>query len=67
MKIIAQLAGSQVRVIKPKQHMGNLFAAAAAAQVCLAAEMCRQLGSGVVWANCFGCGSEIGSFALEAA
>ena len=63
---IAEIGGASTRVVHPKEHVGNLFAAAAALQVSLAAHSCRSLGSGTVWANCFGHGSELGSFALEA-
>ena len=66
LKAISEIGGDPTRVIHPKEHVGNLFAAAAAIQVCLAAWSCRSLGRGAVWANCFGHGSELGSFALEA-
>ena len=57
-------AGSAA-VGRPKDHLGNLFAAAAAVQVALAAASCRASGGDVAWANCFGHGSEIASFVLE--
>jgi len=63
---VSEVGGASGRVVHPKRHLGNLFAGAAAVQVCLAASTCRSLSSGVVWANCFGHGSELGSFALEA-
>ena len=64
---IAEVGAASARIVHPKRHVGNLFAAAAAVQVSLAAHCCRSLGRGAVWANCFGHGSELGSFALEAA
>ena len=66
LKAISEIGGAPTRVVHPKEHVGNLFAAAAALQVSLAAQSCRSLGRGAVWANCFGHGSELGSFALEA-
>ena len=52
--------------IKPKSHIGNLFAAAAAVQVGLGAELAsRKNESQKIMANCFGHGSEHGSFILE--
>ena len=66
LRAIAKAGAASARIVRPKKHVGNLFAAAAALQVCLAAESCRSLGRGIVWANCFGHGSELGSFALEA-
>ncbi len=66
LKAISQIGGTSARAVHPKEHVGNLFAAAAAIQVSLAAQSCRSLGRGTVWANCFGHGSELGSFALEA-
>jgi 3-oxoacyl-[acyl-carrier-protein] synthase II len=51
---------------RPKSHLGNLFAAAAAVQVALAAELVgRRNANGPVLANCFGFGTEQGSFLLE--
>ncbi len=56
------------KVIYPKKHMGDLFAAAAAVQVALAARSVSHAGSeAVAWANCFGHGSEVASFSMEAA
>ncbi len=66
LEAIAKVGAASARIVNPKQHVGNLFSAAAAVQLCLAAEQSRTLGQGVVWANCFGHGSELGSFALEA-
>ena len=66
LEAIAKIGAASARIFNPKLHVGNLFSAAAAVQVCLAAAECRRLGHGVVWANCFGHGSELGSFALEA-
>jgi 3-oxoacyl-(acyl-carrier-protein) synthase len=52
--------------LKPKTNMGNLFAAAAAAQFALAAALASQQDNrGQVLANCFGYGSEQASFVLE--
>jgi len=53
--------------VRPKAAMGDLFAAAAAIQVALAAEMVRKPGrSTTALANCFGYGSERAAFLLEA-
>jgi 3-oxoacyl-[acyl-carrier-protein] synthase II len=58
----------QVEVVYPKKHLGDLFAAAAAVQVALAAKSVWLAGPGAVaWANCFGHGSEVASFSMEAA
>ena len=55
-------------LLYPKKHMGDLFAAAAAVQVALAAKRVSLAGSdAVAWANCFGHGSELASFSMEAA
>ena len=54
------------QILNPKSHIGNLFAAAAAVQVGLAAELARRRNKDQqVMANCFGHGSEQGSFVLE--
>jgi len=54
------------QILKPKSHIGNLFAAAAAVQVGLGAELAsRRNENQQVMANCFGHGSEQGSFILE--
>ena len=53
--------------IAPKRHIGNLFAAAAAAQVALGAALARRSAAGTrVLANTFGFGSEQAAFLLEA-
>ncbi len=53
-------------LLRPKSGLGNLFAAAAAVQVGLAAELTnRQKASQTVLVNCFGHGSEQASFILE--
>ncbi len=58
----------RTEVIYPKKHLGDLFAAAAAVQVALAAKSVADAGPmAVAWANCFGHGSEVASFAMEAA
>jgi len=58
----------RAEVTYPKKHLGDLFAAAAAVQVALAAKSVSLAGpTAVVWANCFGHGSEVASFAMEAA
>jgi 3-oxoacyl-[acyl-carrier-protein] synthase II len=55
-------------VLCPKRHLGNLFAAAAAVQVGLAAAILAGCQPGErVLANCFGHGSEQAAFVLEAA
>jgi len=48
----------------PKRHLGNLFAAAAALQVALAALLVKRLARPVL-ANCFGHGGEQAAFVLE--
>jgi len=54
-------------LLRPKAHLGNLFAAAAAVQVALAAAWAaRQSASLPILANCFGPGSEQAAFAMEA-
>jgi 3-oxoacyl-[acyl-carrier-protein] synthase II len=54
--------------IKPKSSIGNLFAAAAALQVGLAAVLnSKQTDGEQVAANCFGFGSEQAAFLLESA
>ncbi|MHC4617889.1 MAG: beta-ketoacyl synthase N-terminal-like domain-containing protein [Planctomycetota bacterium] len=53
--------------LRPKSYVGNLFAAASAVQVGLAAQLTRQQEKGQsVMANCFGYGSEKAAFVLEA-
>jgi 3-oxoacyl-(acyl-carrier-protein) synthase len=52
--------------IRPKAHVGNLFAAAAGVQMVLAAALASQRKTSVL-ANCFGYGTEHASFWLEAA
>jgi 3-oxoacyl-(acyl-carrier-protein) synthase len=53
--------------IAPKRHVGNLFAAAAALQVALAAVLARSSPAGTrVLANTLGFGSEQAAFLLEA-
>lgn len=49
--------------VRPKAHAGNLFAAAAALQVGLAAMLAERHGSAL--ANCFGYGREQAAFLLE--
>jgi 3-oxoacyl-(acyl-carrier-protein) synthase len=53
-------------VLRPKAHLGNTFAAAAAVQVGLAAAKASQAGRQTVLANCLGFGTELGCFVLEA-
>jgi 3-oxoacyl-[acyl-carrier-protein] synthase II len=50
-------------LLRPKIHLGNLFAAAAAVQVALAATLAKRHKR--ILANCFGHGSEQGAFLLE--
>jgi 3-oxoacyl-[acyl-carrier-protein] synthase II len=53
-------------VLRPKSHLGNLFAAAAAVQLALAATVAaRQASVTPVLANCFGFGTEQAAFSLE--
>jgi len=52
--------------VRPKRHVGNLFAGAAAVQLALAAALAERMPKGAaVLANCFGFGSEQGVFVLE--
>jgi 3-oxoacyl-(acyl-carrier-protein) synthase len=51
---------------RPKAHLGNAFAAAAAVQVGLAAELASRSGHENVLVNCLGFGAEQGCFVLEA-
>ena len=51
------------RIIRPKEHAGNLFAAAAAMQIAIAATLAKN-GSRAM-AHCFGHGSEQAVFVLE--
>ncbi len=54
------------RRVHPKRYLGNLFAAAAAVQVALAATMAHGAGAGKhVLAHCFGHGSQQGALLLE--
>jgi 3-oxoacyl-(acyl-carrier-protein) synthase len=54
-------------LLRPKEHLGNSFAAAAAVQVALAAAWAARQSAGVpILASCFGPGSEQAAFALEA-
>jgi len=54
--------------VRPKAHLGNLFAAAAAVQVALAAVLAKRAeNDGAVLAHCFGYGSEQAAFVLEKA
>ena len=54
-------------MLRPKSHVGNLFAAAAPVQLALAATLAVR-GQGVpVVANCFGPGTEQAAFVVEAA
>lgn len=58
---------SSLQMLRPKAGMGNLFAAAAAVQVGLSAEMARRCADGSrVLATCFGHGSGQSAFLLEA-
>lgn len=53
-------------MLYPKRFLGNLYAAAAAVQVALAAAVAERAGEGQqVLANCFGHGSQQGVFLLE--
>ncbi len=66
LQALTKARSASSRIVIPKKHTGNMFAAAAGLQLCLAAEACGSMRSGAVWANCSGHGSEMGSFALEA-
>jgi hypothetical protein len=64
---LAALASRQITstlVIHPKKYAGDLFAAAAALQIGLAALLAGR-GNGPVLASCFGHGSEQAAFVLE--
>ena len=56
-------SGEQLR---PKSHLGNLFAASAAVQVALAALLANRRQRSPILANCFGHGTEQAAFLLEA-
>ena len=65
----AALAAAGLRCserICPKEHLGNLFAAAAPIQVALAALLAARRGGAPVLAHCFGHGTEQAAFRLEA-
>jgi 3-oxoacyl-(acyl-carrier-protein) synthase len=65
-KALGQTAFETIDLIRPKSNIGNLFAAAAAAQFALAAVFASQQAIGQrVLANCFGYGTEQASFVLE--
>jgi 3-oxoacyl-[acyl-carrier-protein] synthase II len=57
----------QCRLLHPKSHLGNLFAAAAPVQVALAALLAARHRGAPILANCFGHGTEQAAFVLEAA
>jgi 3-oxoacyl-(acyl-carrier-protein) synthase len=54
------------KALRPKMHLGNLFAASAAVQVGLAALLASRHKRSAVLANCFGHGTEQAAFLLEA-
>ena len=60
---LIQLGVRESALLRPKMHLGNLFAAAAAVQVALAATLAKRQKR--ILANCFGHGSEQGAFLLE--
>jgi 3-oxoacyl-(acyl-carrier-protein) synthase len=62
--VLASLGITVETSLSPKPQAGNLFAAAAALQVGLAALLVEQSG-GRVLASCFGHGSELAAFLLE--
>jgi len=55
----------QVPSIAPKPQLGNLFAAAAATQLAIAAQLAKDLPQHRIMANCFGPGTEQASFVVE--
>ncbi|MHC4717134.1 MAG: beta-ketoacyl synthase N-terminal-like domain-containing protein [Planctomycetota bacterium] len=61
-RALAEVGIDHTDPLEPKRHAGNLFAAAAALQVGLAAAT-----AGKVLANCFGYGAEQAAFVLEPA
>ena len=63
---LAAIGADGERALRPKRHVGDLFAASAAVQVALAAELARRSETqGRVLADCFGHGSEQAAFVLE--
>ena len=66
MQALEQLSLEPTFRLYPKLYLGNLYAAAAAVQVVLAAALAQraELGQQVL-ANCFGHGSQQGVFLLE--
>jgi 3-oxoacyl-(acyl-carrier-protein) synthase len=63
---LKHIGSASVELTRPKVNIGNLFAAAAAAQFALAAVSASQQAVGQsVLANCFGYGTEQASFMLE--
>ena len=64
--VLEHLGLDSQKLLKPKSNIGNLFAAAAAVQVALAAKLTgRHETKQQIIANCFGHGSEYASFVLE--
>lgn len=65
--VLERLGFDPQKLLKPKSNIGNLFSAAAAVQVGLAAKLTsRYKSKQQIIANCFGYGSEHASFLLEA-
>jgi 3-oxoacyl-[acyl-carrier-protein] synthase II len=64
---IGRLNLGNIEALYPRAFLGDLFAAAPAVQVALAAEAARTNQTGQVQAHCFGYGSEQAAFVLEAA
>jgi 3-oxoacyl-[acyl-carrier-protein] synthase II len=65
-KAIETAGISPSTILNPKAHLGSAFAAAAAVQVGLGAELASRGGNRDVLANCLGFGSELACFVLEA-
>ena len=64
---IARAGVEPADTVQPKRHMGNLFAAAAAVQVGLGAEMAERARAGRrILIDCFGHGSQQAAMVLEA-
>ncbi|MHC4124477.1 MAG: beta-ketoacyl synthase N-terminal-like domain-containing protein [Planctomycetota bacterium] len=65
-QVLEHLGLDSQKLLKPKSNIGNLFAAAAAIQVGLAAKLSsKHETKQQIIANCFGHGSEYASFVLE--
>ena len=64
--IAAKIGTVTGEALRPKSHLGNLFAASAAVQVALAALLAHRRQGSPILANCFGHGTEQAAFQLGA-